>query len=323
MRAWTLTELTIMDVTGGDAPRVVNNLCTAPLLQLTEGLGHEAFFTEVRGRTLGHACIYRHGTGVRLIGAPGQAEAIAAHIDRYTITEAAEVADLSGQWAGLLLDAAAVDGYLTAGELSHSPDAAQLAWCPLPRALQSPNRPSDDALQLAAAYQVPWLGIPAVLLAGPRDQIEPLGESLVSGGVTLEPLATFHAARIAARFPWFGIDMDERHLPQEADRDAAAISLTKGCYLGQETVARLDALGQVQKKLVRWRIDSPEPPPAGAELHDGQRLVGRLTSVAEPMDQAAPQGHLALGFARRSHFDPGRRATWRDAAGAAYEAEVV
>jgi len=75
--------------------------------------------------------------------------------------------------------------------------------------------------------------------------------------------------------------------------------------LGQETVARLDALGQVQKKLVLWQIDSPAPPPVGTELTSDEKVVGRLTSVVAG---DRPGRFLAFGYARRSHFDPGASA---------------
>ncbi len=71
-----------------------------------------------------------------------------------------------------------------------------------------------------------------------------------------------------------------------------------------EGVARLDALGQVQKKLVRWSI-SGGIPNTGATLVSGEKTVGRLTSVAAD----GQGGATAIGFARRSHFDPGATAT--------------
>ena len=74
-------------------------------------------------------------------------------------------------------------------------------------------------------------------------------------------LATFETLRIEAGTPLFGVDFNDTNLPQEVGRDAVAISFTKGCYLGQETVARLDALGHVNQKIagaaVRQDADVP------------------------------------------------------------------
>ena len=87
--------------------------------------------------------------------------------------------------------------------------------------------------------------------------------------------------RIENQTPWFGQDMDERNLPQELNRDNKAISFEKGCYLGQETVARIDAIGHVNQLLVGlqvfWREALPLP---GTELTADDKVVGRITSVA-------------------------------------------
>src|SRR5262249_52381639 len=88
------------------------------------------------------------------------------------------------------------------------------------------------------------------------------------------------------------------NLPQEVGRDAQAISFTKGCYLGQETVARIDALGHVNQLLVGLRCDSSNLPSCGSALSVDGKSVGHVTSaVWSPTLHAA----LALGYVRRSH----------------------
>lgn len=105
-----------------------------------------------------------------------------------------------------------------------------------------------------------------------------------------EPLSAeaFHALRVASGFPWFGADLDEATLPLEA-RQEAAVSLDKGCYMGQETVARVAYRGHVNRLLMGARFPGGAPAP-GSALLKGGREVGRLTSSA---------GETALGFARR------------------------
>jgi tRNA-modifying protein YgfZ len=119
-----------------------------------------------------------------------------------------------------------------------------------------------------------------------------LQEKTPSQDVNLE---AFHDARILAGFPWHGIDFDESNLPQEVDRDDVAISFNKGCYLGQETIARLDAMGQVQKKLVRLNIQS-DPVSAGEVISLDSKPVARITSVTR-------DGRVALAMVRRAWFD--------------------
>ena len=100
----------------------------------------------------------------------------------------------------------------------------------------------------------------------------------------------FDALRVASCWPLAGVDFGEGTLPQELDRDALAISFTKGCYLGQETVARLDAIGHVNKQLVRVVATGDAPLAAGIELTHEGKPVGQITT-------AAPYGDGSAGLA--------------------------
>ncbi len=305
MKFTSLPPLTVLDIVGADAAKILNNLATAPILALGEGVGHETFITDVRGRTLGHVCVYRLADRLRLIGAAGQGEVIAQHLDRYTIREAASPVDHSETWSGLLVDDDALTSLKPAIDLGLPLAPPLLAWWPCDVAAAG-----TSASEAVIACQVPWTADSRWLLVGPTAAIEPLRQRLSDGGCVGETAADFARARLANRFPWYGIDLDDRNLPQEVDRDAQAISFTKGCYLGQETVARLDALGQVQKKLVRWRIESSTPVVSGTELTADGKVVGRLTTVVPTVGRAE---QVAFGFARRSHFEPGSEAVWTSA----------
>ena len=97
--------------------------------------------------------------------------------------------------------------------------------------------------------------------------------------------------------------MDDRHLPQEIDRNSSAISFNKGCYLGQETIARLDMLGKIQKKLVKLVIDSTECPMEQTAIQVEGKEVGTICSAA--MDSSAGRC-IALAYVKRSHFASGQ-----------------
>ena len=94
--------------------------------------------------------------------------------------------------------------------------------------------------------------------------------------------------------------MTEKNLPQEVDRDARAISFVKGCYLGQETVARLDALGHVNRILRGFEIDAEAPPADGSKLVDGDKEVGWIGSAAlsERTGRPVALGYLRVGLAK-------------------------
>jgi folate-binding protein YgfZ len=116
----------------------------------------------------------------------------------------------------------------------------------------------------------------------------------------------FTAARIEAGFPLFGVDFDGDNLPQEIGRDRQAISFTKGCYLGQETVARIDALGHVNQRLVVVRFSSDSQPKRGVELTHNGTNVGTVTSAAWSPKLGA---QLGLAMVRRGANAVGTRLT--------------
>ncbi|QDT07253.1 Aminomethyltransferase [Rubripirellula lacrimiformis] len=286
---YRLGQLSIVDVTGADAAAIVHNVTTNEVKKLAVGEGRETFITDVRGKTLAHGFLYRHEDAFRLIASSGVSAVYAAHLDRYTIREDAVPQIRDEQFVVFAVpSASAVDlGIQPGGD-----DALGK--------IQSWSAKWGDTD--VVVYQNRWLGEGTLAVLVSSDDLPSIEQWIAANDVAVGGMDDFHQQRVAVGFPWYGLDLTDANLPQEADRDDLAVSFTKGCYLGQETVARLDALGQVQKKLVRWSIQGTIPT-AGATVDAAGKTVGRLTSIAriEPQgDQAA-----AIGFARRSHFEPG------------------
>lgn len=126
-------------------------------------------------------------------------------------------------------------------------------------------------------------GEPAVEVLDEEPRGEPVSEE------ELELL------RIRARTPRFGREIDDRVLPAEAGLVERAVSLTKGCYPGQEPVARLHHRGHANRALRLLELEGDELPAYDADLRHGERVVGRVTSAARE-----PGGRvLALGYVRR------------------------
>ena len=303
---YRLNGVSVLDLVGNDAGQILNNLTTNDIASLAEGQGCENFVTNVRGKTLGHVLIFRTENGYRCIGSAGQSEGLAEHADRYTIREDAEPTIRDAEFAAVVLPDTA-----TAALAIHLPEPRQ------PH--EASGAPAELGGVSALAYRVPWLGEGSLLLLVGPDQADALAVWLADQGLSSADEAAFHQHRVHVGFPWYGTDLNDSNLPQEADRNTQAISFSKGCYLGQETVARLDALGQVQKKLVGWSIAGAVPA-AGTALAANEKTVGRLTSVTAGGDEDA----LAIGIARRSHFDPGASATGTDeATNQAFTARVL
>ena len=138
------------------------------------------------------------------------------------------------------------------------------------------------------------LGVDVVADADAADAVK---AALVAAGATEagEPLAEL--ARIESGRPRFGVDLDESVIPQEGGLNERAVSFTKGCYVGQETIARLHYRGRPNRRLRSLKLSGEAE--AGASLSNGEREVGTLTSVA-----ISPElGPVGLALVRREAED--------------------
>ena len=150
-------------------------------------------------------------------------------------------------------------------------------------------------------------GRPGFSLIGARSCLGKVLALLTSHGEGLGlaelDLESFEVLRIEAGTPVFGREVTERNLPQEIARDKQAINFVKGCYLGQETVARIDALGHVNQLLRGLLLDSSASPPApGTVIEAEGKRVGFVTSSAVSPGWHAP---IALAMIRRAHARAG------------------
>ena len=164
-----------------------------------------------------------------------------------------------------------------------------------------------DAPDGAIAVPIRDYGVPAWEVVGDPDP-----------EVGRLPADALERLRIEAGTPAFGREVDDRVLPAEAGLDKRAVSLTKGCYPGQEPIARQHYRGRVNRTLRTLSIEGPEPPGYDAEIRLEGKAVGRVTSaVADPGNSST----LALGYVRVEVPDAaaltvdGRRARLRAAHG--------
>ena len=135
-------------------------------------------------------------------------------------------------------------------------------------------------------------GLRRVLVAG---EIDPPPGAVPAGELAVT------ASRVEVGEPVMGRDVDEKTIPQESGMAGAAVSFTKGCYLGQELVARIDSRGRVNRHLRGVVLRANVLPPEGATVVAGDREVGSLTSVSESLAVKAPVG---LSLVRRE-VEPG------------------
>ena len=142
---------------------------------------------------------------------------------------------------------------------------------------------------------------------GQHSQVAVVGldeaNALLEGERTAVSRETFEAIRIESRFPLCGVDVTDDCLAQEFERDATAISYTKGCYLGQETVARLDALGHTNRSFCLAKADSEKTPDLGSELTVEEKKCGKATSTCWSPKY---QSYVVLAMVKKPNHEPGK-----------------
>ena len=145
--------------------------------------------------------------------------------------------------------------------------------------------------------RVPDLDLEGYALVGPRAALEALSRRIAEAGGTPGGLLAYEIARVEAGRPEWGVDVDDSTLAQEANlEELHAISYTKGCYTGQETVARVHFRGHVNRHLRGLRLAASELPPARTPLNDesGKSVGDVRTAVLSPS-----HGAIALAMVRR------------------------
>ena len=289
-----LGHRTQIEISGPDRAAWLNNLATNEIRKLPAGTGCEMFLTTAQGKTLAHAFVFVLAESLIIDTVPGQAETILKHLEHYLISEQVTLADRSGEWAELLLAGPHAERLLA--EIAGATPPAQ-------RLAHAPAAVSGCTIWVRRADLVGPVGF---LISGEGDDIAQVRSRVCDAGAAECGDAAFEAARIEWGFPWFGVDLSDNNLPQEVARDASAISFVKGCYLGQETVARIDAMGHVNKTLVGVRFSGAQVPAAGLELSAADRPAGQVTSATYSPRLGAP---LALAYVRRGSNAPGARLT--------------
>ncbi|MEX2286848.1 MAG: glycine cleavage T C-terminal barrel domain-containing protein [Planctomycetaceae bacterium] len=291
-----------LELTGADRAKFLHNFCTNNVLTLKPGQGCEAFCTNVKGRVVGHVFVFCDTDSLWLEAVPNAQEALRAHLERYIITEDVQLHDRTAQFGELL-----VSGPRSAERLS------QLGLNVGPLALLEHKTIESEGTSISIR-RVDFLAAPGFLLSCARENLAPLWRQLVDGGIRPAGSMALEVLRIEAVMPLYGIDITDENLAQEVGRTRQAISFTKGCYLGQEPIARIDALGHVNRELRGLKLQAGRLPERGATVlsEDGAKEVGTLTSAARLSDD---QPVFALAYLRSGSNAPGTTLAVRAATG--------
>jgi len=270
-----LADQESLEMTGPDRNSFLHGFCTNDIRGLAAGQVCEAFLCNVKGRILGHITVAALPESLWLDTAPGQAAHLKAHLEKYHLLENFQLTDRSAEWASLL-----VAGPQASARLAD----CGVAWTD-PQGLTAIEQTLavvGDPVTVRIARVDP-IGVPGFLLSVPVASRGALRERLIQAGAVPASRDVFEAMRIEAGVPRYGVDLSDENLAQEAGRTAQAISFTKGCYLGQEPVARIHALGHVNRMLRCLAVEGAVIPGPGTVLVDPkqpEKEVGRVTSAA-------------------------------------------
>ena len=289
-----LADRAILSITGPDSTEWLQGMLSNDVEALGAGDGAPAAVLNIQGKILADVRLFRTDDAFLLDLSEPLVPGVLEHLGRYLIADEVEISDLSGALAILsiqgpraepalsaLLDA----GSLPAKNLSHGDLAIAGDRVRVVRATHT-GEPGFDLLMSRrrlpvraadpGARNIPWVGLQA------RETL-----------------------RIEAGIPRYGVDMNAETLLLETGLDDA-VSFTKGCYLGQETVERIHSRGHVNRRLVGLKAEGDVVPAASDPVLDDDRNIGRVTSAVASPRARCP---IALGYVHRDYTEPGSAVT--------------
>lgn len=285
---WREPEQRLIQVSGKDAASYLQTQLTQDLVGLEPGQSLPAALVERKGRLRALMTAARTESGFWLLPECG-AETLYAHLESFHFVEDVAL-ELDAGWLRLRLEGPA------SFEILHELSGQSLAAMPR-GGLRSLAIPGGSVWVLNESYS----GESGIRLFCRQASAAALLQALSDFGVSeLEP-AALELMRIEAGQPRWGVDMDETTLLPETGLEKQTVSYDKGCYLGQEVIARIRSYGVVPRALIGLVLDAE--PLAGGELELGGKKVGRISSWAwSPRQQA----WLALAYLHKAERENGK-----------------
>ena len=290
-----MSDRALLEVGGGDRVRWLDSMLSNDVTGLQvggENSGCYATALTAKGRIVADLHVLVRDAVFWLETAAAAVPRLVEHFERHLIADDVSLRDL-----GPSIDRLAVEGPL-AGRLLERAAAGAM------------DLAADCCAELriggieVVAARYGWSGEVGFQLLVPAGSGETVAKAIEVAGSESEPVVagekTLEILRIEAGIPRFGAEIDETVLPAEA-RLGRAVSRSKGCYLGQEVVARMEAAGRVSHLLVGLAIAEGPLPEPGSEIAVAEKRVGEVTSSC----RSALAGSIALGFVRAAHAATG------------------
>jgi folate-binding protein YgfZ len=278
-----LSDRAVLSITGPDRLNWLNSLTSQSLLGMQPGESSETLLLDVTGRVEHAVRLIEDGSTLWLLVDRPEAAGLLAWLDSMRFMLRVELADRT--------DALATIGTLGEPPLPiAAPNGVPLIWHDPWHAVT----PGGHQYARGEHPGASWSWSERVV---PRDALPSIVARVESGELTAAGTLAADALRIAAWRPHFATEVDERTIPHELDWLRTAVHLSKGCYRGQETVAKVHNLGHPPRRLVMLHLDGSEGvhPARGAEVTLDGRVVGTVTSSALHYEL----GPIALAIVKR------------------------
>ena len=290
-----VSNRTQIEIRGADRVRFLHSFTSNDIKRLKPGSGCETFVTNLKGKVVAHVYVFCQEDSHWLDGTSNQQAAILSHLGKFILIDDVQLLPRDADRGELFVTGPLATQLLQLNETTQVGDS-----------VQRESRESSIDIR-----RVDLFGPPGFLMSVPIPQMARVKQGLLSIGV-LEGTPEHHEfLRTEAGYPQFGLDFTDDYLAQEVARNKQCISFDKGCYLGQETIARLDALGHTNRELRRIQVETSIVPPAGTCVYDasGGNEVGVITSVARDDQNPDPAQNqvVAIGTLKRSACAPGTR----------------
>lgn len=284
-------------VSGKDRASYLHGLLTNDIASLEAGSGCYSAYLTPQGRMISDLWVYELGD-VILVNLPSVAtkNTVLQKLDQFIFSEDVQLGDVTGDFAQV-----AVVG----------PEAARVVASLLNESVERLSSLREHGCLrgsvvggAAIVTRITDTGEPGFDLYVEALRLKALRETLASLDVEEADADTVEVLRVEAGIPRFHADMNEETIPLEAGIEQRAISMSKGCYVGQEVIIRVlhRGHGRVAKKLVGLTMDSATVPPPGAVIKSGDREIGAVTSAVRSV---ALDTAIALAYVQRDFVEPG------------------
>lgn len=275
-----------IQVSGADRTSFLHNLLTNDIKRLTQGHGCRAALLTANAKCIADLIILADTDSLSLVCDANRASTVTDTLNHYLFSEDVRLANQERSHAVIAVQGPASRQVLE-GIVGNLPPLAD----PYDHAFVKVEGVHVRVVRLTLAGGD---GFACCVAVGFEKRFWELCRNIKPVG-----WQALNTARIEAGLPWFGIDFDETNLLPETGLEKTAVSDTKGCYLGQEIIARLATYGSVNKKLVCFKIDGQAVPDSGDAVFCGKEEAGLVTSACWSALLKQP---VALGYVKRPFY---------------------